>query len=691
MSDADHTAQNTNAGSEKSRRLYVYNGGFLTQGRIRRILSLAGYDIKIGTPGDGDLVGVWGKSPTSPRGEKVAQHFDSPVLRVEDAFLRSVLPGRSGSEPIGLLLDERGVHFDSSTPSDLEHILKHHPLDDAAILNRARGAIERIRKAHLSKYNNFDPTAPLPDPGYVLVLDQTRGDASVTYSGANSNTFKEMLTAARLEHPNTPILIKTHPETGAGYREGYFGPDDETDQVRLFSDPVSPHALLEGANAVYTVSSTLGFEAIFTGHKPRVFGQPCYAGWGLTEDEHPLDRRKRELTRAQLFAAVMILYPTWYDPARDCLCELEDAIGALEAEVRQWREDQQGYMAMAMRSWKRGHLQKFFGAQKAVKFDDRPRRATAMARQQGRKLMIWAGYAKEDIRSIARPTPLIRVEDGFLRSRGLGADLIPPLSLVADDLGIYYDPTRESRLEALIRTRPRLSDAETARIERLIHKITDGGLSKYNLSKDAYFPDLPESCQVVLVPGQVEDDASIRLGTTDVSTNRALLKATRALYPDAMILYKPHPDCEAGLRQGGISAEDALTWADYVMEDADAMALLDRVDVVATMTSLMGFEALLRSKKVTCFGAPFYAGWGLTKDMSETPARRDCYPSLAALAHAVLIEYPRYFDPKSGRPVPAEVVVDRLISGDIPAPSRHNRMVAKLQGWFAGYSWLWRR
>ncbi len=79
---------------------------------------------------------------------------------------------------------------------------------------------------------------------------------------------------------------------------------------------------------VYTVSSQLGFEAIFAGHKPRVFGQPFYAGWGLTEDRHPhaLTRRGRALTRAQLFAAAMILYPTWYDPYHDTLCELEDAI-----------------------------------------------------------------------------------------------------------------------------------------------------------------------------------------------------------------------------------------------------------------------------------------------------------------------------------------------------------------------------
>ena len=76
------------ADGETRRRLYVYNGGFLTQTRIRRILQLSGYDIKLGKPSGDDMIGVWGQSPTSPRGEAVSRHTDAPILRVEDAFLR---------------------------------------------------------------------------------------------------------------------------------------------------------------------------------------------------------------------------------------------------------------------------------------------------------------------------------------------------------------------------------------------------------------------------------------------------------------------------------------------------------------------------------------------------------------------------------------------------------------------------
>lgn len=324
------------AADTRRRRLFVYNGGFLTQKRIRRMLELSGYDIKLGLPReDGDLIGVWGQSPTSPRGEAVAEKTGHKIVRIEDAFLRSVFPGRIGNEPpIGLHIDVSGLHFDPEVPSDLEKLLKTHPLDDTHLLNRARAGIERLRSADLSKYNSHDVSAEAPPPGYVLVIDQTNGDASVTASRANRNTFREMLFDAREAFPNARILIKAHPETTGGARSGYLKPEDCDTNTIFFEKNVSPHKLLEGAIAVFTVSSQLGFEAILAGHKPRVYGQPFYAGWGLTEDRAPLARRQRMLTRAQLFAAAMILYPVWYAPYRDRLCSFEEAVNTLEAEVR---------------------------------------------------------------------------------------------------------------------------------------------------------------------------------------------------------------------------------------------------------------------------------------------------------------------------------------------------------------------
>ncbi|WP_333817061.1 capsular polysaccharide biosynthesis protein [Tabrizicola sp.] len=662
------------------RRLWHQNLSFLRDRRLHRMLELAGHELRFGLPGPGDGVLVWGASPTARRGEVVAARRGVPLVRVEDAFLRSVLPGRAGgAAPLGLLIDPVGVHFDGSRPSRIEQILGNGGLYNSNIIQKANRLSHWLTESSLSKYNNYDPNLPCPDPGYVLVIDQTRGDASIAGSGASAATFRAMLDRAKADHPDARIVLRSHPETTLGLRAGHFGAADAGGRVSLMTAPVSPHRLLAGASAVYTVSSQLGFEAILHGHRPHVFGQPFYAGWGLTHDDHPLPRRTRRLTREELFAGAMLLAPLWYDPCRDQLCGLEEVICQLEAEVRAWREDRRGHVAAGMRLWKRGRLQAVFGGTKALRFRDDPAAADRLAVRTGRGLLLWAG--KEPAGFIPK-TPCLRVEDGFLRSRGLGAELVPPLSLVTDDLGIYYDPTRPSRLESLIATP--LTDSQRRRAEAVIARLKAEGLSKYNLG--GAVPDLPPGHRI-LVPGQVEDDASIRLGAGELRTNLALLQAARAANPGAVILYKPHPDVEAGLRPGAV---DATGLANMVLSGVDPAALLAEVQEVWTMTSLLGFEALVRGLPVTCLGAPFYAGWGLTRDLGAPPARRTARLDLAQLVHAALIAYPRYWDPVSRRPCPVEVALDRLASGEIPHPGRFNRALSKLQGRFASLAHLWR-
>ncbi len=664
-------------------RLWHQNLSFARDARLHRILTLAGHELRFGLPGPQDGVLVWGQSPTAWRGRAVAARRGVPLVRVEDAFLRSIHPGRSQRDPpLGLMVDPVGLHFDSGSPSRLETILQAQDLQDSNILATAEVAIARLKHLHLSKYNIHDPDLPAPDPGFVLLVDQTRGDASIRHGGASEATFRQMLDAALQDFPDGRIVIRCHPETAAGLRPGHFGLADAVGRVTLLRAPVSPHRLLAAAAAVCTVTSQLGFEAILHGHRPRVFGQPFYAGWGLTEDMQPLPRRSRSLTPAQLFAGAMIRAPLWYDPCRDRLCDLAEVIDQLEAEARAFREDRRGHVAAGMRLWKRPRLQAVFGQSRPLRFREDPAAADALAVRTGRHLLIWAGKEPE---GFAPKSPCLRVEDGFLRSRGLGADLVPPLSLVADDLGIYYDPSRPSRLDALI-AGP-LPPGGQDRADRLVRRLRAEGLSKYNLGGPP-LPPLPEGHRI-LVPGQVEDDASIRKGAGEVATNLGLLRAVRAANPGAVLIYKPHPDVVAGLRPGAVADAQLPGLADLVLADADPVALLAEVAEVWTMTSLLGFEALLRGLPVTCLGAPFYAGWGLTRDLGPVPGWRGS-ADLARLAHAALIGYPRYWDPVSRRPCPPEVALDRLAGGVIPHPGRINRLLSKAQGRFSGLAHLWR-
>lgn len=664
-----------------ARKLFYYNGGFLRQKRVRRILSMAGYELTLGLPDRGDMVAVWGQSPNQYRGQWIVKKRKAGLLRVEDAFLRSVQPGRAGDPPLGLILDRSGCHFDASYPCDLENILRHDPLKDTDLLCRAEQAIMRIRDNHISKYNAFETTQSPPAPGYVLVIDQTFGDAALRASGAGKAEFKAMLAAARREHPDANIIIKSHAETILGHRRGYFSAADATDTIRLLATPISPWQLFDGAIAVYTISSQMGFEAILAGHTPHVFGQPFYAGWGLSKDRKPTTGRTRILSRAQLFAAAMILYPIWYDPYRDRLCALEDVLDILEAQSRAWRDDHRGWVACGMRLWKRPHLQSIFGRSKRIIFQNNLAKAHHTSTRHQRNLMVWASGHQD----LAFPTT--RIEDGFLRSRGLGATLTPPLSLVADRLGIYYDPRAPSQLEQMIADTVTLRPDQKARAERLRQQVIGAGLTKYNAGQTA--AEITGTRRI-LVPGQVEDDASILTAAGDIKTNLALLTAVRRANPDAIILYKPHPDVEAGLRLGAVPDRDAAASADRVLTNTDPGTLLTQIDEVWTMTSLLGFEALLRNKRVVTYGAPFYAGWGLTHDLGRPPTRRVARPDLLGLLYATLIAYPRYFDPVTRLPCPVEVVVDRLNES---APARHspiNRALSKLQGLCASRAAFWR-
>ena len=168
------------------------------------------------------------------------------------------------------------------------------------------------------------------------------------------------------------------------------------------------------------------------------------------------------------------------------------------------------------------------------------------------------------------------------------------------------------------------------------------GLTKYNVGAMPWRrPELAAGKKVVLVPGQVETDAAIRLGTTAVTTNLALLQAARKAEPDAWVIYKPHPDVVAGLRNTGAHENTAAQSCDEIVTNTPMGALLEAVDEVHVLTSLTGFEALLRGKTVVCHGLPVYAGWGLTQVVISVP-RRSRLLCLDELVAGVLLLYPTY-------------------------------------------------
>ena len=277
------------------------------------------------------------------------------------------------------------------------------------------------------------------------------------------------------------------------------------------------------------------------------------------------------------------------------------------------------------------------------------------------QIYIWGKKPFSEVENYAKEhhIPLFRVEDGFVRSVSLGSDLTKAYSLVVDSRGIYFDPTQESDLEYLLSTYA--FDREILdRSKKLQQYLIENKISKYNIYQDVKLEleGYKEGQTVVMVPGQVEDDASIVFGAKGMS-NLALLKEARKKSPEAYVIYKPHPDVLVGNRKGNITDVEALMFCSIVIKEASLDSVLELSDEVHTMTSLVGFEALMRGKKVYTYGLPFYAGWGLTTDV-KVCHRRSRKLTLDMLVAAALILYPRYINPKTNGICEIEEVLDEI-------------------------------
>lgn len=613
------------------------------QSQLCRIIAHAGWSFtKSGSKADACT--GWGRKPSSVTLRDYARQRGLPFLALEDGFLRSIGLGSQDYPLLSLILDPVGIYYDATTPSHLENMLNDPScFVTDALLARASAGRLALQKARISKYNGANEPLPahLRDGDYVLLIDQVRGDESIQYGLADLLSFERMLEAARREFPQTRIVIKTHPGAFSDPNGGHFQRD--TQGVTFVDAAINPWDLMLPAKAVYTVTSGMGFEALLAEKKVRCFGMPFYAGWGLTEDELSCARRIGQPSLDMLFAAAYLKYPIYYDQMADQLCEFERALEQLSHLRDENEKNRQPTFCLGISKWKQKTVTSFLRShyQKPV-FLRSSTKAIAAAKQSNGRVVIWASRSNDRLEQqcLEAGVPLLRMEDGFLRSKGLGSDLIQPASLVLDATGIYYDPTRPSDLETLI-AKGEFSDNLLQKAEDLRQRIISSGLTKYNVGTSYQIPGRTHGRRTILVPGQVADDASVRTGTAEINTNWKLLEATRRANPDAFIIYKPHPDIEAGNRNGFLAPHRVLSLADYIASELSSDEAINQVDEVWTMTSLLGFEALLRGKKVTCLGMPFYAGWGLTDDHMTCP-RRGVNRSLLQVMAATYLIYPKY-------------------------------------------------
>lgn len=591
-----------------------------------------------------DMAFGWGRKSSFFKAKKYALKHNLTCVCLEDGFIRSLGLGKNGYAPLSLVVDQIGIYFDATESSDLENLIL---MPEMSHLNqRAKKAIEFIIEHKITKYNSkFDQIQQsLLNKNFgvnnILLIDQTLGDQSIQCCGANTETFKHMLNQAHQDHPDAIIWIKTHPDVLSGKSKGHFSTEDfKLPYVRAITDHFNPLALLQYFNDIYVVSSQMGFEALLLGKKVHCFGMPWYAGWGLTNDSYAPtqiteSRRIVKRSLSHIFCCAYLKYARYIFPSTGQVCELEGVLQLLIPNTQFQQELPNKLIAYGFSPWKKKFIKDYlafpntnltFQRYIKPKKDDHILAWGKKAYQLKQR-----GYSK-----------LITVEDGFIRSVGLGANLVRPNSLVFDDVGIYYDATCPSRIENLLNKIDVLDAKQNQRIENILTDIKRLEISKYNVGANKQLERPSKNKKNILVVGQVEDDMSIQLGGVDIKTNLQLLIQVRLDHPNAYIIYKPHPDVEAGLRIGKIKTDTIYQYADRIENRISIQCLFEIVDELHTISSLSGFEALIRGLKVYCYGLPFYAGWGLTQDKYQCERRMNKL-SLQQLIYVTLIDYPTY-------------------------------------------------
>jgi capsular polysaccharide export protein len=620
---------------------------------------------------------AWSGSRNRGRLRARAAALGVPFLLLGSGLLRAA-PGRGSATPV-LSVNAHAITGPSSPADFLDpgRLLWTRAWETPELLARAATARrELVARRVGGAWWNPAAEDELPQGEGFGLVDIGERDGFEPDASLSPPLLRAMLGAALAENEARKVVIVA-PDHGA--LSGFLR-DAAALGCCVITRPVDPWEAIERAACVYAARGEIGFLALLAGARVRCFADSFYSGWGITTDDARVAHKPFGRSLDEIFAGACLVATRYLDPYHKTPSSFEDILEILA----DWRKievaNRRIAVCVGMSFWKRRQVTHFLRSNPATPaFRRTSKGALAKARtRSGAAVAVWASRIPAGLADAAKchGIPLIRVEDGFVRSVGLGSDFTPPASLVFDSRGMHFDPSVRSDLELLLLE----AEFDAALIERargLIARLVARGVTKYNLGKRALSIEWPAGRRRILVPGQVEDDLSVRLGGEGISGNLDLLARVRAANPGAFILYKPHPDVEAGHRKGRIPDGIARKFADLVTREVSLAAVLAEIDEVHTLTSLAGFEALLRRRRVVVYGRPFYAGWGLTTDLARIDRGRRL--ALEELVAGALILYPRYLDPLTRLPCGPEIVIERL---DNPELWRPGLLVAvrRLQG-----------
>lgn len=266
--------------------------------------------------------------------------------------------------------------------------------------------------------------------------------------------------------------------------------------------------------------------------------------------------------------------------------------------------------------------------------------------------------------------PIIVLEDTFFRSidlfqKGKSKEYNDrwalPVGYTISNFA-HYDIRGHGTLEKMLTDdfRP-LSNSQINRTRSVIDYIKTHKLSKYNNQWNNLSRPISNKLKTkerkIIIVDQALNDQSVVLSKADKRVFELMLRCALKITPHVFI--KIHPEQLVGRRKGYYNVVDDNEYQVYITkekfptltligESVNPIELLEQFDEVWTVSSQLGFEALMLGKKVVCFGAPFYSGYGLTHDMVNHKVfefRKEYKRTIEDIFYTTYIRYSHYFNP----------------------------------------------
>lgn len=184
-------------------------------------------------------------------------------------YENGLLPGTTS-------LDPKGINFNASLSRDPQFYLNFDPEQKLAF-----SAPELIPRANHKKRCDFESTQ-LPER-FIFAPFQVPHDTQLAsfspWIDSMEMFYDEVVAAVKkLNDPTLKVVFKEHPSWHKHYDSLY-----EKDPIAVFANGNKTCNLIECAQAVVTINSTVGLEALLLNKRVLTLGQACYNIEGLVK------------------------------------------------------------------------------------------------------------------------------------------------------------------------------------------------------------------------------------------------------------------------------------------------------------------------------------------------------------------------------------------------------------------------